>query len=44
MIVNLNIVDLITAIIYHEINNTLYKKNYCFIKLSIISSRTKFIR
>jgi len=43
MVFNLNIVNL-TLVLHHEINHTLYKKNYCSIKLYIIPLHTKFIR
>ena len=43
MIFNLNIVDL-TILLHHEINNSYINIFYYFIKLSTISSCTKFIR
>ena len=43
MVFYLNIVDLI-LLLHHEINHTLYKKNYFNKKLSTIPLRTKFFR
>jgi hypothetical protein len=43
MVFNLNIVDLTIAVTLWNKSYFIYKKIYCYIKLSTISLRTKFI-